>query len=182
MPRVLVSGATGGSGPATVRAFERDGWEVVQASRSLGHDLRDPEVAARVVAEAGPLDAAAHLVGGYADGQPVGETPLDVFRGHWEQHVASAYNVAHAAIGALREGGALVLFSSRAAQRPFAGAAGYASAKAAIVALARTIDLEGTRCNVISPAAIDDPEALADTVVWLCSPASRAVHGAVLDI
>lgn len=182
MPRALVTGATGGSGPAVVAAFEREGWEVVRASRSLGHDLRDPAVAARVVAEAGELDAVAHLVGGFSDGEPVGEAPLEVFRAHWEQHVASAYNVAHAAIGRLRQDGAIVLFSSRAARRPFPGAAGYSSAKAAILALAGTIDAEGTRCNVVSPGAIDDPEAVAEVVLWLCSPASRAVRGAVVDV
>ena len=180
--RVLVTGATGGSGPTVVAAFEAAGWEVVQASRSLGHDLRDPAVAERVAADAGELDAVVHLVGGYAGDQPVAETSLEVFREHWDQHVASAYAVAHAAIPRLREGGAVVLCSSGAALRPFAGAAGYASAKAAIVALARTIDREGTRCNVLAPGSIDDPEAVADVLLWLCSPASRAVHGNVIEV
>lgn len=177
---VLVTGATASSGDAVVSAFEREGWRVVRAARSLGHDLTRPEVAEEVVRAAGELAAVAHLVGGFRDGQPVAKTPLEDFRAHWDLHVATAYNVARAAMPALGDEGAMVLVSSNAALKPFAGAAGYASAKAAELALARAIDAEGVRCNVVAPRQIVDAEAFAEVVLWLCSPASRAVRAQVV--
>lgn len=176
----LVTGATGGLGPSVVAALERDGWEVVQASRSLGHDLSDPEAARALVAGAGELGAVAHLVGGFAADQPVAGTSLADFQAHFDTHVVAAYNVAQAAIPVLGDEGAIVLLASRSALEPFAGGAGYASAKAAEIALGRAIDREGTRCNVIAPRTIDDPEAVADLVAFLCSPASRSLRGQVL--
>ena len=181
-PTVLVTGATGSLGPAVVAAFEAAGWEVVPAARSLGHDLADPAAAQALVDGAGELAAVAHLVGGFAGGQPVADTPPADFEAHFELHVACAYNVARAAIPRLGADGAMVLVASAAALRPFAGGAGYAAAKAAEIALARAIDREGVRCNAIAPRSIDDPPAVAEVVSWLCSPASRAVRGQVIEV
>jgi len=179
---VLVTGATGSSGPSVVAAFERDGWEVLRASRSLGHDLQDPAALEALLADAGELHAVAHLVGGFTAGQPIPETPLDEFHAHWRLHVAVAYNVARAAMPRMSSDGAIVLGSSRSALHPFAGGSGYASAKAAEIALARAIDAEGVRCNALAPAQITDTEAFAEVVLWLCSPASRAVRGQVIEL
>jgi NAD(P)-dependent dehydrogenase (short-subunit alcohol dehydrogenase family) len=179
-PTVLVTGATARSGPAVVAALERDGWEVARAARSLGHDLADPAAVKALVDGLPALDAVAHLVGGFRAEQPVADTSLEEFRDHWDLHVATAYNVAHAAIPRLRPQGAMVLVASRAALRPFAGGGGYASAKAAEIALAQAIDAEGVRCNVVAPVQIDDQEAFADVVAWLCGPGSRALRGQVV--
>jgi NAD(P)-dependent dehydrogenase (short-subunit alcohol dehydrogenase family) len=181
-PTVLVTGATAASGPAVVAAFERDGWHVLRASRSLGHDLEDPAVAEALVSEAGELAAVAHLVGGFTAGQPIADTPLEALHAHWHLHVDTAYNVARAAMPRMAPGGAMVLVASRSALHPFAGGSGYAAAKAAEIALAKAIDSEGVRCNAIAPREITDPEAFAEVVLWLCSPASRAVRGQVIEI
>ena len=50
---------------------------------------------------------------------------------------------------------------TRAALRPFSGAAGYISSKAAVIAFAQAVAVEyrddGIRCNVILPSVIDTP-------------------------
>ncbi|MBF0383535.1 MAG: SDR family oxidoreductase [Magnetococcales bacterium] len=62
----------------------------------------------------------------------------------------------------LKHGASIVIISSIAQSRGFAGASVYGAAKAAIRALARTISVElclerGIRANVISPGPIDTP-------------------------
>jgi NAD(P)-dependent dehydrogenase (short-subunit alcohol dehydrogenase family) len=93
--------------------------------------------------------------------------------------------------------------SSRAALRPFAGAAGYISAKAAVIALAQALAAEGAdaavRSNVVVPSVIDTPanrrsQPDADTSRWvapariasvirfLSSPESEPMSGAVVPV
>lgn len=179
---VLVSGSTGLLGPSVVAALERDGWNVLEAARSLGHDLADPASAAGLLEGVEDLAAVAHLVGGFWADQPVADTALEDFQAHFDLHVTTAYNVARAAIGRLPADGAIVLVASASGLRPFPGGAGYSAAKAAEIALGRAIDREGVRCNVVAPVSIDDPAAVADLIAWLCSPASRALRGQVLEV
>jgi len=58
-------------------------------------------------------------------------------------------------------GGSVVCVSSRAAVAPFAGAAGYVTAKAAVIAFANAVAVEyraaGVRCNTVLPSVIDTP-------------------------
>lgn len=214
----LVTGATGGLGPAVVAGLLDAGWRVVAADRvepsgrvpegaePVVADLGDPAAAAQVVAvaagEAGaPLRAVAHLVGGYADGQPVAGTPVADFEAQFALNLRPAYTVVQAALPALAGagGGSVVCVGSRAAWQPFAGAAGYVASKAAVLALSRVVALEGApdgiRCNAIVPRLIDTlanraagatggvpPERIARTVAWLCDDASAAVTGAEIPV
>src|SRR5919199_6882322 len=94
---VLITGATGGLGPAVVAAFLEDGWRVVATSRSgrppqdlvgaerlesVATDLFEPaDVAEAVTVATGdragaPLRGLVNLVGGYAKGGQVHETPF----------------------------------------------------------------------------------------------------------
>ena len=58
-------------------------------------------------------------------------------------------------------GGAIVCVSARAALQPFPGAAGYITAKAAVLAFVDALDAEyrddGIRANAILPSVIDTP-------------------------
>jgi NAD(P)-dependent dehydrogenase (short-subunit alcohol dehydrogenase family) len=180
MATVIVTGSTGGLGPSVVAAFEGAGWDVVAPTRADA-DLSRAEDAARVVREAGPLHALAHLVGGFRSEQPIESTPVDDFEAMFALNLRPAYLMLQAAMPALREtGGAAVCVGSRAGEHPFAGAAGYSASKAALHALVRTAAAEGVRCNAVVPRVIDDPAALAETIVFLASDASRALNGALL--
>lgn len=186
MPNVLITGSTGLLGRAVVAAFTAAGWDCATPVEDDFDLSTDDGAAGAVASAAGPLNAVAHLVGGFAADQPVATTPFEAFHAQWELNVGIAYRVAHAALPAMADGGAMVLVSSASASRPFAGAAGYCSSKAAVVPLAQVIDKEGMRCNAIVPTLIGPdgtpPEDIARVIVWLCSPGSSAVRGAAVPV
>lgn len=219
MRTALVTGGTGGLGRAVVAAFAEAGWRVVVPSLRGGElpggvevveaDLTDPDAVSRAVRVAAqdagaPLGAVANLVGGFAAGQPVAGTPVDVFEAQFARNLRPTYLVTQAALPALAAagGGGIVCVSSRAAEQPFAGAAGYAASKAAVIALARTVAAEhgddGVRCNVVLPGMIDTPanraaspeavgrmvppERIARVIRFLCSDEAAAVTGAAVPV
>ncbi|MET7808138.1 SDR family NAD(P)-dependent oxidoreductase [Micromonospora chersina] len=178
---VLVTGGTGGLGGAVTAAFLKAGWRVVVPQREgdgatapaaagpvpVAADLLDPAGAARAVAAAAaepaaPLRAVVNLVGGYASGGLVHETPIEEFDRMLRINLRPTYLVTQAALPHLVEsGGAVVCVSARAALAPFSGAAGYATAKAAVLAFANAVAVEyrqrGVRCNTVLPSVIDTP-------------------------
>ncbi|PWR06401.1 oxidoreductase [Micromonospora acroterricola] len=179
---VLVTGGTGGLGGAVVATFLAAGWRVVVPQREarpgsepavdgpvrLAADLTDPAGAARAVEvaagePAAPLRAVVNLVGGYASGGLVHETPVEEFERMLTANLRPTYLVTRAALPHLvaAGGGAVVCVSARAAVAPFPGAAGYATAKAAVLAFANAVAVEyrsrGVRCNTVLPSVIDTP-------------------------
>ena len=223
---MLVTGATGGLGPAVVAAFLDDGWRVVATSRSgrppqdlvgadrlesVATDLFEPADVAEAVTVAAadragaPLRALVNLVGGYAAGGLVHETPVEQFERQLTVNLRPTYLVTQAVLPHLVEGGggAVVCVSARAAVAPFRGAAGYASAKAAVLAFSQAVAVEyraaGVRCNAILPSVIDTPanradQPGADTSRWvppgqvaavirfLCSDDSAPTSGAAIPV
>ncbi|MFI6264644.1 SDR family NAD(P)-dependent oxidoreductase [Micromonospora sp. NPDC051006] len=178
---VLVTGGTGGLGEAVTAAFREAGWRVVVPGREgasaaapagdvvrLVADLTDPAGAARAVEAASgdpaaPLRAVVNLVGGYASGGLVHETPVEEFDRMFTANLRPTHLVTRAALPHLiaAGGGAIVCVSARAALAPFPGAAGYATAKAAVLAFANAVAVEyrrsGVRCNTVLPSVIDTP-------------------------
>src|SRR3954468_6380973 len=142
------TGGTGGLGAAVTRRLLDDGWRVVVpwfAERELARvdehdrlelvqaDLTAPASAANVVATAGEgLRAVVNLVGGFAMGGRVHETPIEEFERQLRLNRGPAYLMSAAALPVLLSagGGSIVCVSSRAAVSPFRGAAGYITAKA----------------------------------------------------
>jgi NAD(P)-dependent dehydrogenase (short-subunit alcohol dehydrogenase family) len=216
----LITGGTGGLGVAVVEAFLEHGWRVVvpdilagpherlpAEAEALQADLTDPDDVARVVRAAAsdadaPLRAVANLVGGFKADQPVAETPWADFEAQFALNLRPTYLVTQAALPALVDagGGAIVCVSSNAALQPFAGGAGYAASKAAVLAFARTVakEHETVRCNVVAPTMIDTPanraampdaidkmvppERIAKTIRFLCGDDSAALNGEVMIV
>jgi NAD(P)-dependent dehydrogenase (short-subunit alcohol dehydrogenase family) len=221
----LVTGGTGGLGAAVTRAFLDGGWRVVvplydEAERERvpardglvleRADLFDAGSAAAVTALAAgdgsaPLGAVVNLVGGFAMGGRVHETPVEDFEAQLRLNLRPTYLVCHAAIGHLQAagGGAIVCVSSRAALKPFAGAAGYIVAKAAILSFVDVLATEyrddGIRANAILPSVIDTPanrrsmpdadvdrwvtpEQIAGVARFLCEDGSGVVSGARVPV
>jgi NAD(P)-dependent dehydrogenase (short-subunit alcohol dehydrogenase family) len=219
---VLVAGGTGALGGAVVRELLDSGYaccvtwivdrEREAAESELGDraslvraDLTDPTGAADAVAAADDLEAVVDLVGGFAIGPRVHETEVEEFARLIELNLTPAFLLAREAMPRLveRGGGAFVGVSSRAALRPFAGAAGYVVGKAALLALVQALDAEyrdqGVRCNAIVPSVIDtpanraaqpdadhgkwvDPRAIAKVVRFLVSDESAATTGAAVPV
>ena len=208
----LVTGGAGGLGRSVVAALVADGWDVVvpveagsdiearDGVSTVVADLTDPDDVARAIRAAGEhLGAVVNLVGGFAADQPVADTPITEFERLFTLNLRPTYLVTQAAIPRLKDGGSIVCVGSATAIEPFAGAAGYAASKAAVIAFAKTVAKEGVRCNVIVPTMIDTPanrEAMpesewhklvppakiASVIAFLCSDASAALNGAVVPV
>jgi NAD(P)-dependent dehydrogenase (short-subunit alcohol dehydrogenase family) len=186
---VLVTGGTGGLGTAVLSRLLSGGWRVVapwvteselerverRPGLELVHgDLFDPEAVRSVVATAAedpdaPLRGVVNLVGGYAAGGRVHETPIEEFEEQFRLNLRPTYLVTQAALPHLLAagGGAVVCVGTRAALRPFSGAAGYISSKAAVIAFVQALAVEyrddGVRANAILPSVIDTPGNRAST-------------------
>jgi NAD(P)-dependent dehydrogenase (short-subunit alcohol dehydrogenase family) len=218
---VVVSGGTGGLGSAVTATLLQAGWHVVvpyveerELERVKPHpqlelvaaDLFDPDAAAAVLARApGRLGALVNLVGGFASGGRVHETPVEDFERQFKLNLRPAYLLCHAALPRMLEAGAgsIVCVSTRAALQPFAGAAGYIASKAAVLAFVDALAAEytgdGIRVNAILPSVIDTPgnrasqpdadhsrwvkpEQIAAVIRFLCSEESVAVGGAHIPV
>jgi NAD(P)-dependent dehydrogenase (short-subunit alcohol dehydrogenase family) len=216
---VLVAGGTGYLGNAVVRELIGSGYEVaatwvVERERErlesepvelIEADLFVPEQVEAATAAVDDLDAVVNLVGGFSDGPLVHETDPQAFERMWRLNVMPGFLLARAAMPRLMErgGGAFVGVSARPALRPFPGAAGYISAKAAVLALIQALDAEykahGIRCNAILPSVIDTPanreampnaehakwvppEQIAKVVRFLVSDDSAPTTGAAVPV
>jgi NAD(P)-dependent dehydrogenase (short-subunit alcohol dehydrogenase family) len=225
MNTALITGGTGGLGSAVTGAFVEAGWRVVvpwiverELARLDQHarvhpvqaDLFDPDSAREVVAVAAedpeaPLRAVVNLVGGFAMGGRVHETPVAEFEQQLALNLRPTYVTSQAALPHLIAGGggAIVCVSSRAGVQPFAGAAGYITAKAAVLALVDAMATEyrddGIRVNAILPSVIDTPAnrksmpkadfdtwvtpaQIAKVILFLCTDDSGVVSGAHLPV
>ena len=222
---VLITGGTGGLGIGVVARFLQDGWRVVvpwvhehELERVDEHerlelvqaDLFEPDsVAAAVALAAGdagaPLGAMVNLVGGFASGPRVHETPIEEFEAQFRLNLRPAYLVTQAVLPHLIEadGGAIVCVSTRAALQPFSGAAGYISSKAAVIAFVKALAVEyrddGVRANAILPSVIDTPgnrasmpdadfgkwvtpAEIAGVIAFLASAQSAPTSGAAVPV
>lgn len=233
---VLVTGASGGLGPAVVQAFLADGWRVVAAARGgwptgppwgpstgseanapaggrleqVAVDLAEPaDVAVAVGVAAGdpaaPLRALVNLVGGYAGGGRVHETPVEELERLLALNLRPTWLVTQAVLPHLTGGGggAVVCVAARAALVPRPGVAGYAAAKAAVLAFAQAVAVEykrdGVRCNAVLPSLIDTPanraalpdadhtswvppQQVAEVIRFLCGEQSAPTSGAAIPV
>lgn len=205
----LVTGGAGGLGGAVLARLRADGWRVVAPTREEA-DLFEPDGVAAAVAEAAadadaPLGAVVNLVGGFAQGARVAETPIEQFDAQLRLNLRPTYLVTQAALPHLvaAGGGAVVCVGSRSALAPFPGAAGYVTAKAAVIAFAQAVAVEyrdeRVRCNAILPSVIDTPAnraampdadwtrwvapaQLAGEIAHLCSDDASAVSGAAIPV
>jgi len=179
----IVTGGTGGLGAAVVERLLADGWRVVvpwiveaelervgqrEGLELVKADLFEPAEVDDVVSlaassEDAPLRGLVNLVGGFAMGGRVHETPIEEFERQFRLNLRPTYLVSAAAVAPMLRagGGSIVCVGTRAAVQPFSGAAGYISSKAAVVAFAAAVAAEyrndGIRCNAILPSVIDTP-------------------------
>jgi NAD(P)-dependent dehydrogenase (short-subunit alcohol dehydrogenase family) len=221
----IVTGGTGGLGSAVVARLLDDGWRVVvpwvveselervgerDGLALIQADLFDPDAVKQVVSlgagEAGaPLRGVVNLVGGFAAGPRVDETPIEDFEQQFRLNLRPTYLMVQAAVPQMIEagGGSVVCVGTRAALQPFKGAAGYISSKAAVIAFANAVAVEykddGIRCNTVLPSVIDTPAnrasmpkadhdrwvapgAIAGVIAFLLGSDSAPTSGAAIPV
>ena len=181
----LVTGAAGGIGAATARRLlsegacvmltDRDERALEQAHQQLAADHGKDVVRAAVcdvtdeAQISAAFDAAAVEFGGLdilvanagiASSAPIEETTLALWRKNYTVLVEGYFLAARAAFPLLKQqgGGSIVFIGSKNALAATPNASAYASAKAAVVHLARCLALEGAeagiRVNVVNPDAV----------------------------
>jgi NAD(P)-dependent dehydrogenase (short-subunit alcohol dehydrogenase family) len=221
----IVTGGTGGLGAAVVTRLLDDGWRVVVpwiAERELERIERRPGlelvradvtdaaevetiVSAAAASDGAPLGGLVNLVGGFAMGGRVDETPVDEFEKQFRLNLRPTYLMTQAALKEMlaNGGGAIVCVGTRAALQPFKGAAGYIASKAAVIAFSQAVAVEykddGIRCNVILPSVIDTPAnrasmpnadherwvkpaEIATVISHLLSPEAAVTSGATIPV
>ena len=172
-----------------------------------GTDLTDPDQAqaaiARVVERFGRLDALLNIAGAFAwqtadDADPAWDRMYAI-------NLKTALNASRAALPHLKasEEGRIVNVGSAAALKPGAGMGAYGAAKLAVHALTQSLAEElkttSVTVNAVLPSMIDTPANRADmpdadpatwvapadlaaVILFLASPASRAMTGALVPV
>jgi NAD(P)-dependent dehydrogenase (short-subunit alcohol dehydrogenase family) len=172
-------------------------------------DLADPASIAAAVDAAikrfGRIDALCNLAGGFQMGEKVHEMPADKWDFMMELNAGSVLRMAQAVVPHMLKagGGRIVNIGANSALSGKAEMGAYVASKSAVIRLTETMaaELRGHNINVncVLPSIIDTPqnraampkadpakwvapEALADVLLFLCSPAVRAIHGAAIPV
>jgi len=182
---VVITGATGGLGQVTARAFAERGASLALISTSqdkldtLVDDLNLPadkvmtqavnlidsnaveETAEAVSAKFGQIDILIHLIGGWVGGKTITETDAEDFKCMLDQHAWSTFHLLHAFAPKLAANnwGRVIAVSSPSAVNTPAKSGAYAVGKAAeetlLFTLANQFKGTGVTANVIQVSYID---------------------------
>lgn len=162
---------------------------------------------AKAVARMGGVDVLCNLAGGFRMGDPVHRTSDDVWSFLLDINARTLLNTARAVVpvmlAATGRGGKIINVGAAAAQKGVANMGAYLAAKSAVIRLTESMAAElrtqGINVNCVLPTIIDTPENrkampdadphkwvapadLASVIVFLASPAARAIHGAAIPV
>lgn len=187
------------------QALTRAGFSALPFGCDLADAAEVSELALRIHRDhGGSLSALVHVAGGFALSGPLSESDVQVWQRMITINLTTAYLVTRAFLPLLRSGkGAIVYFTSEAVLPggKVSGIAGYAAAKAGVVALMRAVAQEerptGVRANALAPTSIRtaanlqsmgenvryvEREEVAAAVAYLCSAEANAVTGQVIAL
>ncbi len=187
---VLITGAGGGIGRATIHHFAANGWRVVGVDRAGfgegfpqdGHfiqaDISQPELTEQIFEEARGFHPSLDVLVNNAAVQvakPLVETTVEEWDAVMASNLRSVFlfvKLAHPLMKAAG-GGAIVNVSSVHAIQTSANIAAYAASKGGLLALTRAMAIEfapdNIRVNAILPGAVDTPMLRAGlgAVTWV---------------
>jgi NAD(P)-dependent dehydrogenase (short-subunit alcohol dehydrogenase family) len=169
-------------------------------------DLSIPEQAraavAKAVAQFGMLDVLVNVAGGFS-WAPLADDSAATWERLYAINVGTCLNTCVAALPHLKEGGRIINIGAMSAARASAGMGPYAAAKSAVARLTESLaaELQQRRItvNAVLPATMDTPqnrrsmpttdpvhwtrpEAVAEVIAFLASPASQAISGALIPV
>jgi len=149
----------------TLRLLQANGVEGVAVETDISDPSRAEQLVKTVVERFGRLDVVVNNVGDFRWGT-VSESSLEDWKGIFSSNLMTVLYVTRAALPHMRKGrwGRIVNLGAVGAERAFGQAkiSAYAAAKAAVVALSRSLALEeaknGITVNVVNPSSIDENE------------------------
>ncbi len=151
----------------------------------------------------GRIDALCNIAGGFAMGTPVHATSDAQWDELFDLNVRSLRNAVAAVVPGMLDGqgGKVVNIASGSARQGLANMGAYCASKDVVIRLTESMSAElrghGINVNSVLPGTIDTPdnraampnadrskwvtpEALSEVILFLCSPAGRAIHGAAI--
>ncbi len=170
-------------------------------------DLADESGVTRFYESLPELWASIHIAGGYGSA-PIESADKAFLESQLHTNLLSTYVCSRAAVAKMRKtggGGRIVNVAARQALEPRlgAGSTAYTTAKAAVaamtVALGQELAKEGILVNAVAPSIMDTPanraampgvdyahwpkvEEVAETILFLASPANTVSRGAVVPV
>jgi glucose 1-dehydrogenase len=177
-PIMLITGASGGIGQATVTAFASAGWQVIGIDRSakdktfpdsglfIQADIADPSQSEPVFDQVRNFSTTLDAVVNNAAVQiakPVIETSVEEWDEVMASNLRSAFLISKLSYPFLKAsgGGAIINVSSVHALQTSANIAAYATSKGGLLALTRALAIEfapdNIRVNAVLPGAVDTP-------------------------
>jgi NAD(P)-dependent dehydrogenase (short-subunit alcohol dehydrogenase family) len=188
---------------ARAKELREAGARVFVMAGSLTDESQVGQLIDGTMSEYGQIDILVNLAGGLTRYKPAVECSLDDWRAEVDNNLLSAFLTSRAAFPHMQAaGGGVVINFARAGQAQ-ANMVAYNCAKAGIEALTRTLALEGRdlgiRVNAIAPGLVDTAsnvaamkpkdmkrwakrEDIAETVVFLVSPAAAGITGQVVAV
>lgn len=189
--------------PAALRA--EGAVEVLACPADLGDAEAVDEAVAGAVRRFGRIDVLCNIAGGFEMGEAVHEIGAESWARMMELNVGSVLRVSHAVVPRMlaRQSGRIVNVGASAALGGKARMGAYIASKSAVIRLTESMAAElresGINVNCVLPSIIDTPEnraampkadprkwvapdALAEVILFLASPAARAIHGAAIPV
>lgn len=153
----------------------------------------------------GRIDALVHLVGSFEGGTTLDKTADDVWDRMLAVNLRAAVNMMRVVIAPMRRqrSGRIIVVGSTAATHPVVTWSAFGAAVAGLCSVVRVAAAElmddGITVNAILPTTIDTPAvrewsgdqdaanwvaptAIAELMLWLCSPAGQDLTGALLPL
>jgi 3-oxoacyl-[acyl-carrier protein] reductase len=149
----------------TLRQLQTSGTECVAVETDITDANRAEQLLRAVVERFGRVDVVVNNVGDFRWGT-LAESSLEDWRDIFASNLMTVLYISRAALPHMRRGrwGRIINLGAVGAERAFGQAkiSAYASAKAAVVALSRSLALEeaknGITVNVVNPSSIDEKE------------------------
>ena len=190
---------------ALARAFSRDSKTQFLAATNLLDQAQVNETVTKAADRFGRIDVLCNIAGGFRMGEAVHETSDATWNFLFDINARTLLHAVRAVVPRMltARSGKIINVGAFAAQRGAPRMGVYTAAKSVVIRLTEAMAAElrnnGINVNCVLPTIIDTPENraampdadanrwvapadLASTILFLASPAARAIHGAALPV